>query len=185
MNARAFGNAADGASVRASLPVSMREVGQGEHRAVDRPGAMLAATLGSCVALCLHDRRMRLGGMTHIFRCVDPGPMGTAAVVSEIELLVNALVRLGSRRTDLRARVAGGAHVLGRGRDHGGEIADAVLDYIVTERIPLYQKDIGGQRARRILFDPVEGRLRIGFPGHAPKGPAAPHPTTPPSPELF
>lgn len=141
------------------------DVGQGEHLVIDRPGVELAATLGSCVAVLLHDPVRRHGGMTHINRCVDPGPLGGAAVVAEIETLVNALMRLGTRRSDLIARVVGGAHVLRRGRDVGASIVDVSLGYIRAEAIPLAQRDLGGTRARRLLWQPTTGRMQVIYPG--------------------
>lgn len=143
------------------------DVGQGEHAVVDRPGVELAATLGSCVAILLHDPAGRRGGMTHIHRCVDQGPLGGGAVVAEIETLVNALMQMGARRRDMIGRIVGGAHVLGRGRDVGASIVDVCLDYLRTERVPLADQDLGGVRARRLLWQPTTGIMHLSYPGTA------------------
>ncbi len=143
------------------------DVGQGECAVVDRPGVELAATLGSCVAVLLHDPAGRRGGMTHIHRCVDRGPLGGAAVVAEIETLVNKLMHLGVRRSDMIGRIVGGAHVLGRGPNVGGSIVDVCLDYLRAEGVPLAQQDLGGVRARRLLWQPTTGAMRVTYPGAA------------------
>lgn len=141
------------------------EVRQGAVEVSSRSDTELAATLGSCVAVCLHDPAHGMGGMNHIFRCLDPGPAGGGAIVAEMERLVNSLVRLGSRRTGLRARVIGGAHVLLRGRDVGSEIAGTCLLYLAAERIPVLECTTGGERARRALFRPATGHFELSYPG--------------------
>lgn len=151
------------------------EVGQGSFALGDVPGTMLTATLGSCVAVCLHDPTRRQGGMNHIYQCVQPGPLGGGAIVAEVEGLVNALMRRGARRQGLRARVVGGAHMLSFGRNFGAQIADVCLAYLRTEEIPVLECATGGERARRAAFDPVAGRLELTYPG----GPHS-HPPRPP-----
>ncbi len=143
------------------------DVGQGEHVVIDTPGVEVAATLGSCVAILLHDPAGAQGGMNHIHVCVDPGPLGGAAVVTEIETLVNALMRRGARRSDLVARIAGGAHLLGRGRNVGARIAGVCLDYLTAEGIVLAQRELGGTRARRVLYQPTTGVMALTYPGIA------------------
>ncbi|CTQ50641.1 chemotaxis protein CheD [Jannaschia donghaensis] len=141
------------------------EVGQGAFVVSRDPYLVLTATLGSCVAVIFYDAGARIGGMTHIFRCVDPGPAGGGAVVAEIEMLVNALMREGSPRSILQARVVGGAHILNRGRNVGGAMAHVALEYLQAERIDLVDHDVGGIRARRIAFNPVAGGLMVSYPG--------------------
>ena len=145
---------------------SMREVAQGDLATGARgEGLRLFATLGSCVAVMLHDPDLRLGGMVHINRCVDPGPLGGAMVVSEVERLVNALMRRGAGRVRLAARLVGGARTLGRGRDFGGDIARTCVAYVSAEGFELLGADLGGSRPRRIAFDPASGDVEIAYPG--------------------
>ncbi|WP_281827371.1 chemotaxis protein CheD [Jannaschia rubra] len=144
-----------------------REVGQGAHFVSDRADLRLAATLGSCVAIFLHAPAARIGGMNHIFQSVDAGPAGSHAVTAEIDRLVASMARMGVAQRDLIAQAAGGARTLGRGRDVGGEIAAACLRHLSTLSIPVAGSDLGGQRPRRVLFDPTSGDLRITYPGTA------------------
>lgn len=163
---------------------SWQEVGQGAQAVIDRPGTLLTATLGSCVAICLHDPAHRRGGMNHIYQCVQPGPLGGAAIVAEAERLVNALMRHGARRQGLAALVVGGAHTLARGRDVGAEIAGICLLYLAAEDIRIVRTSVGGTRPRRAVFDPVAGTLSITHPRTA----IAPTPFPKPQPpqwEIF
>ncbi len=136
------------------------------------------------MAVILHDRLAGRGGMTHIFHCVDPGPMGGSAVVAEIERLVNALMRAGSPRIALDARIVGGAHLFGRGRDVGAEIAGVCEQYLLSERIPIVERRLGGHDARRIVFDCRTGDLQVTLPAVPP--PDAERNTRPArDPEIF
>ena len=146
-------------------PASARqiEVAQGAFAVSDDPNTELCATLGSCVAVCLFAPQKGIGAMNHIFQNVSAGAMGEAVVVAEVERLVNALMRRGVPRSEMHARVAGGAKVLLRGKMHGLAMAEVCLRYLEEERIPLQGLSIGGEQARRIQFHPVTGKLTVGM----------------------
>lgn len=101
--------------------------------------------------------------MNHIFQSASSVPVPGANIVAEIEHLVNELMHRGVLRRDLEARVTGGAQVLLKGKQHGLAIADVCLRYLEQERIPLRGASIGGKVGRRVRFDPVSGRLIVGF----------------------
>src|SRR6056297_4194946 len=139
------------------------EVGQGQFAVSADPDVEMVSTLGSCISVCFWAPRFGCGGMNHIFRSVSPGHMGDAAVVAEVERLVNALMRLGVPRSDMKARVTGGARVLLRGRGHGLAIAEACLNYLTNEGFEIVGVSVGGERARRVRFHPVSGHLVVGL----------------------
>jgi chemotaxis protein CheD len=141
--------------------VRQRDVPQGQMMISDAPDVELVATLGSCVSVCLHARARGIGGMNHVFQTVHDRPGGDAAVVAELEALVNLFMRRGLARGDLTARLAGGAHLLSHGRDYGLDIARAALDYLAGEAIPVVGLSIGGGRARRVRFHTFTGNLSI------------------------
>jgi chemotaxis protein CheD len=157
------------------------DVTQGDCRVAYRDGDVLTALLGSCVAVCLFDPQARVGGMNHVFQNVRAGPSGANAVVAEIERLVNMLMHAGVARAQLRARVAGGAHLLPRGKRLGDAMAGAALAYLAREGIEVLTADCGGGSARRLSFWPATGALEIAhvhdaFPGmkSPPSGPGNP-----------
>ena len=52
-------------------------VGMGEYVVSNTPGAVLVSIgLGSCVAICMHDRVTRVGGMVHIVLPRNDGKSG-------------------------------------------------------------------------------------------------------------
>ena len=120
---------------------------QGEYAIADEPGAMISTILGSCVATCLWDPDRHIGGMNHIL--VAQTSVGGVACdfagVNAMELLINAMVRRGADRNNLRAKVFGGAKMV-RGLSDIGHLNG------------LLGQSLGGTSARHIRFFPAEGR---------------------------
>lgn len=137
---------------------------QGEHAVVDAPNVVITTVLGSCIAVCLVDRARRIGGMNHFLL----GQPASAAPLTDLqrygihamELLVNALMRRGSQRGDLGAHLYGGATMISGLGDIGRRNIAFARDFLRTEGIAIRHEDVGGSRARRVEFQPVEGRSR-------------------------
>ncbi len=138
------------------------------------PGGRFATTsprdiktlLGSCVAACLYDSEAKVAGLNHFllaapryartmaFTETDAGRYG----INAMELLINDMIRLGASRSRLKAKVFGGASVLGMVRQDAKFLAVSevnqrfIRDYLATERIPIISEDLGGDRGRVIHF---------------------------------
>lgn len=126
----------------------------------------LVTLLGSCVAACLYDNTAGVGGMNHFLL-----PEGAAACdgvparygIHAMELLINALLKLGARRNRLNAKVFGGGNVLrGFAIDPvGTRNARFVLSYLDAERIPVIAQDLGDVHPRKVVFFPRTGRTLV------------------------
>lgn len=125
---------------------------------------VLHTLLGSCVAVCLIDPYLRIGGMNHILLpggCRDCS--GTRFGVHAMELLINQLMQLGADRKRLLAKAFGGADVL-RGMKQmpiGDDNAEFVRDFLSTERIPLVAQRLGGRAAVHVYFETDSGRATV------------------------
>ena len=134
-----------------------------DYRVTDRPIA-LVTLLGSCVAACLYDPMLQVGGMNHFML-----PGGEAESVSSrygahaMELLINDLLKRGARRARLQAKVFGGGNVLsGFYSDPiGTRNARFVLEYLGAENIPVRAQDLGDVHARKVGFFPQTGRTLV------------------------
>jgi chemotaxis protein CheD len=152
-----------------------RDSGAGSSVAVDRylpPGQLLASweparittILGSCVAVCLWDPELGLGGMNHFLL-----PRGSATTPSAacrfgnlaVPRLIDGVLAVGCRREGLRAKVFGGACVLeafrGGARHLGTQNVEAALEVLKREAIPVVAEDIGGDRGRKLVFSTSDG----------------------------
>jgi len=132
------------------------------------PGQLFAAAgptavttiVGSCVSVCLWDRRLRLGGINHFI--LPQAPAGArqperpyAYADLAIEGLLDSLLGLGGQPRHLEAKVFGGAHLLGSptADGPGSRNVRAALDRLRAAGIPVVARDLSGPRGRKIHYD--------------------------------
>ncbi|MEO8808959.1 MAG: chemoreceptor glutamine deamidase CheD [Rhodanobacter sp.] len=137
---------------------------------VSTRGEMISTVLGSCVSACIHDIRGAIGGMNHFLL---PEPLGerdgwssTAGRAARygsdaMEQLINAILKLGGRREDMRVKVFGGGCVMARLGDVGRRNIEFVQRYIATEKLVLLASDLGDVYPRQVQFFPQTGRVRV------------------------
>ena len=138
----------------------------GEYRVTDRP-LMISTLLGSCVSVCLYDPGRRVMGMNHFLlaehRRADSLPLKAPDVgrygIHAMEILVNELLKLGAKNTELRAKAFGGSSMLRDAYTGGNKLAgvgsvnvEFVREYLSSRRIPLISADFGGNHGRQIHF---------------------------------
>ncbi len=128
-------------------------------------GARLRTTLGSCIAVCLHDREARVGGMNHFLLPHDrTGSRGPSSFgVHAMEMLINAMMKLGGERHRFVAKVFGASEQFGSGSQHhvAKKNADFVLRFLAEEGIPVVAQKLGGRAALSVVFETAEGRAFV------------------------
>lgn len=140
----------------------------GEHYVSTAGQEMIVTVLGSCVAACVWDTRLRIGGMNH-FMLPDSGsdvPVDKAMRFGNfaMEELINDVLRRGGRRGNLEIKVFGGGNVLpGMGGASGMPIGERnalfVRQYLSEEGYRIAAEDLGGPHPRRIHFFPRLGKV--------------------------
>ncbi len=145
-----------------SQPERFVHVIQGEYAVSGKEADVLTTVLGSCVAVCLLDPVRKLGGMNHFLLPTASSSDGKTSRfgVHAMEELINELLKRGAERSRLRAKVFGGASMVGNLRDIGAENAAFARRFLKDEGIPCLAESLGGRSARRIRFWPVSGRVR-------------------------
>lgn len=143
----------------------------GEHKMVtsesNSKDVALQTLLGSCVSACIRDVRSGCGGLNHFLLPADKSQGITATSsrygVQAMELLINSILKTGAQKTDLEAKVFGGANVLHNlsGTSVGDKNSAFVKEYLAAEGIPVTASDLGGAKARKIFFFPSNGRVLV------------------------
>lgn len=157
-----------------SFRKSSTYIAQGEQAIGTDPEDIITTTLGSCVAVCLWDSVHQLGGMNHIL-LPDSGDWSRVNNFggSAMDRLVNALLKKGAERNNMRAKVFGGAAMIAGLSDIGERNAAFVRDYLKREGIPCDAESTGGEAARQVKYWPYEGlakqRFVSGFEEPTPK----------------
>src|SRR5262245_50800724 len=138
---------------------------------VTRNDEAITTVLGSCVSACIRDPAAGVGGMNHFMlpednAVHDPKTPGAPVVLSTrygshaMESLINDLLKLGARRGRLQIKVFGGGRVLASMTDIGARNIEFVMSYLDLERLPIEARDVGGELPRKIIYFPVDGKVR-------------------------
>ena len=131
---------------------------------VDDQDIVITTTLGSCIAACLWDRERRIGGMNHFMLPDGGGAEGGGRYGPfAMALLINEMMKRGSTRSTMEAKVFGGGAVIsGMNTINIGERNTAfVLDYLRTERIAVVSKDVRDIHPRKVCFLPASGKAMV------------------------
>jgi len=122
----------------------------GEVAASQLP-VVLDTLLGSCVAVCMYDPVLRVGGMNHILlpNC-SAGEKSPRCGVHAMELLIVA-------------KAFGGANVLQgiKMLPVGDGNARFVREFLALERIPLVAERMGGTHAVHLYFHTDTGKVTV------------------------
>ncbi len=127
----------------------------------------VSTIVGSCVAVCLFDQSRRIGGANHYLLAESFGSAQASARFGSVaipELVLRALA-LGSRKSDLSAKIFGGASMTA---GHGGGVlslgsknVNIARRILSAEHIPIVAEDVGGERGRKIIFHTAEGQVWV------------------------
>ena len=132
----------------------------------------VGTVLGSCVSACMWDEKAGVGGMNHFMLPLTDKKSGDVCWGSRnvpgdatrygnhaMEHLINEILKHGGRRESLQAKVFGGAKVLKQMTDVGARNASFVLEYLKLEHIPVVSQDLNQCYPRKLLFNPVSGKV--------------------------
>lgn len=131
---------------------------------------VLVTLLGSCVAACIRDVKLGIGGMNHFLLpaagCSDDrwnGPLGKATRYGSaaMEQLINDILKHGGRRDRLEVKIFGGSKVLERMRDIGVGNIRFVREYLAREGLQAVAEDVGGPSPRQVQYSPHTGKALV------------------------
>ncbi len=131
-------------------------------------GEMVVATLGSGVAVTVHDRELGIGGMAYIlipdsiietfphFDRLDPAVINK--ICWPIEECIRDMKTLGAGKGRIRIRLIGGASMPDDILDRGTKNYLFVKNYLVKKGLSIMSEDLAGPYIRRVHFFPSSGR---------------------------
>lgn len=144
----------------------MAKIKPGEYY-VTRRGEAITTVLGSCVAACVRDPVAGIGGMNHFMLPAAEGSreefssanlrFGTYAM----EHLINEIIKLGGRKSQLEFKVFGGANISGIAQSVGETNSHFVCAYLRNEGYRVISRDLGGRHGRKIIYFPASGRTLL------------------------
>ena len=129
---------------------------------------VVTTILGSCVAVCLWDPVLKIGGINHYLLALWNGEGLALPKYGNIAIknLIDKMEQLGSNKRVLKAKVFGGAamHQNSSGLLNVGKRNIIVAeDILAKEGIPTVSSDTGGLIGRRLLFYTETGLVRMRY----------------------
>jgi chemotaxis protein CheD len=121
--------------------------------------------LGSCVAVCLFDPTLNIGGINHFMLPYWNG-QGLASPKYgniAIEKLIDKMLSMGCIKSNLKAKIFGGGEVIETQvvqfniGTRNIEVARLLLD---EKKIPIISSSVGGKLGRKIEFMTSSGEVR-------------------------
>lgn len=80
-----------------------------------------------------------------------------------MELLINAMLKLGAQKQQMQAKLFGGAQMIGGQSDIGARNIAFAKEFLNDERFPIAGGSTGGTMGRRIRFTPSTGMVLQKF----------------------
>ena len=137
----------------------------GDHYVSYAPDEVLSTVLGSCISACIYDPKTKRGGMNHfMLPKSDSGTWGGNSAGMRfgnfaMEVLINEILTLGRKRTDLELKIFGGGQIMGDIMGVGYKNIAFINDYIRSENLHVTQKSLGERFARRLFYFPATGSV--------------------------
>src|SRR6056297_3448074 len=142
-------------------------IGIGEYVAAKNPQILVTLGLGSCVGVCLIDKKAGGGGLIHVMLPDSGGkdvPKPGKYADTGIPILIEDMKGLGASSGNLEAKIAGGAAMFkkkGSTMEVGKRNIEAVKKTLAKFRVRIRADDTGGNRARSIEFNISTGILNV------------------------
>jgi two-component system, chemotaxis family, protein-glutamate methylesterase/glutaminase len=138
----------------------------GEYHITKRP-MNLVTVLGSCVSICLYNKKYGLAAMNHyVFpegENIDKSSRGRYGNLAN-RLITESLLAVDGERGHYTAKVFGGANPLnsdiGSDTQIGNRNVAAAEAFLLEARIPIVEKVTGSQKGYRIYFNTETGDVK-------------------------
>ena len=132
---------------------------------------MITTVLGSCIAVCVRDPVLGIGGMNHFMLPMISSYTGdhNSKLLSvagrygnvAMEKLINCILQNGGNRFNLEFKIFGGARVLDIDSDVGNRNIMFITEYLQHENYIVQAHDLGGPHPRKINYFPDTGIVLV------------------------
>lgn len=150
-------------------------VGMADLKVAQHPAILTTLGLGSCVGIVLYDIKRKIVGMAHIMlpssKIASANTNRAKFADTGITDLLEGMIRLGARREDIIAKIAGGAQMFTFSSTTdtmkiGARNSEATKVMLKLLNIPLVSEDIGGNHGRTIEISSEDGKLMVKTIGY-------------------
>ena len=125
---------------------------------------IISTVLGSCVSVCLFDRKQKIGAMNRFrYPAVTDKKKATAEFGNVATLfLIRMMEKNGSKKKNLEAQILGGAfNPETSDHDIGRENILIALKALKKEGITISSRDDGGEKGRKVVYSTSTNQLAV------------------------
>jgi chemotaxis protein CheD len=152
--------------------IDLIKVGMADLNILKGAGILKTSGLGSCVGLVIYDDLNKVAGMAHVMLpssdiAREPEFNRAKYADTAIPVLLDKLYNLGAKKTNLKAKMAGGSQMFTFSNSNsetlriGPRNAESCKRIISELLIPIIAEDTGGNYGRTIEFQNDTGMLLI------------------------
>ncbi|RAO98912.1 chemotaxis protein CheD [Petrotoga sp. 9PW.55.5.1] len=146
--------------------IKKKIIGIGEYIVDKNPTVLVTLGLGSCVAVCLRDKKNLIGGLVHVMLPESRGKDQKIGKYADTGIIavIQGIVDLGGSINNIEAKIAGGASMFkstNNSLEVGNKNVQAIKEILKKKDIKLLAEDTGGKRARSVEFNLSNGELRV------------------------
>ena len=151
------------------------KVGMADLQSSRHPCIITTLGLGSCVGIALYDPGRRVVGLAHIMLPSSRNARNNSNIAkfadTAIVKLIEDMAGLGALRTQIVAKIAGGAQMFSFSDSSdmmriGSRNVAATKEALRELKIPILAEDTGGNYGRTIEINSENGKLLIKTIGH-------------------
>lgn len=140
---------------------------------VSLEGGVISTVLGSCIAVCIRDCELGIGGMNHFMLPEPSHPesesfWGSNPATREsrygswaMEYLINGILKRGGQKEHLEVKVFGGGQMIAAMSDVGQRNILFAFNYLSNEGLDIKSSDVGDVFARKVLYFPQTGKVMM------------------------
>ncbi|MDY6911140.1 MAG: chemotaxis protein CheD [Chloroflexota bacterium] len=143
----------------------------GEIHISNAPEVVLSCLgVGSCIALCIYDPQVKVGGIAHIVLPNSNGKPKDAKGATKyadiaVPHLLNMIRESGALRSRLQIKLAGGSQMFVGGSassfNTGENNYESVKQVLADEALKISAADVGGNKGRTIRLSVATGRVTV------------------------
>lgn len=146
-------------------------VGISDYKLAKNPGVLVTYALGSCVGICIYDRKLKAGGLSHIM--LPDSTMFSHGEVNRMKFadtaindMIQTLIIKGADRRQMTAKIAGGAQMFKvQEESQLGNIGErnvrSVKNVLGQLNIPILAEETGQNYGRTVYFDIETGIMKV------------------------
>lgn len=131
----------------------------------EKESYLVDTILGSCVAVCLFDTKLMIGGINHYMLPLWNGDGLASPKFGNIaiEKLIEKMLKNGANKVNIVAKVFGGANQIYSSMNIGERNIDIAKEILAAHNIKILAENTGGLIGRKLKYNTGTGQVMMKF----------------------